>query len=73
MDNANNPSEKEIKLLRATDNTLRLYNVYNFPNPFSDNTILFEVTNVRLKIDLYSLRRKVWSYSNENINSGIIQ
>ena len=62
-----------MKLLRALDNTLRLYNVYNFPNPFSNNTqFCFEVTNnVKLKIDVYSLGgRKVWSYSNENINSG---
>ena len=72
-DNANNPSEKEVKLLRALDNTLRLYNVYNFPNPFSNNTqFCFEVTNnVRLKIDVYSLGgRKIWSYLNENINPG---
>ena len=62
-----------MKLSRASDNTLRLYNVYNFPNPFSNNTqFCFEVTNnVRLKIDIYSLGgRKVWSYLNENINSG---
>ena len=72
-DNANNPSEKEMKLIRSLDNNLRLYNVYNFPNPFSNGTrFCFEVTNnVRLNIDVYSLGgKKVWSYSNENINSG---
>ena len=65
--------EKEVKLSKALDNTLRLYNVYNFPNPFTNNTqFCFEVSNnVRLKIDIYSLGgRKVWSYLNENINSG---
>ena len=62
-----------MKLLRSLDNNLRLYNVFNFPNPFSKSTrFCFEVTNnVRLNIDVYSLGgKKVWSYSNENINSG---
>ena len=72
-DNANNPSEKEIKLVRALDETLRLYNVYNFPNPFTNDTqFCFEVTsNVNMKIDIYSLGgRKVWSYLNENMDAG---
>ena len=37
-DNANNPSEREIRLITSDNENLRLYNVYNFPNPFISNT-----------------------------------
>ena len=37
-DNANNPSEKEIKLLSANEDKLQIFYVYNFPNPFIDKT-----------------------------------
>ena len=72
-DNANNPSEKEIKLSRSLENNLRLYNVYNFPNPFDNYTqFCFEVTNdVNLSIDVFSLGgRRIWSYLNENMDAG---
>ena len=72
-DNANNPSEKEVKLFKSSNNVLQIYNAYNFPNPFFSSTqFCFEVTEVYdLKLDIYSLGgRKIWSYTNHNLNAG---
>ena len=72
-DNANNPSQKAIKLYRSDDKVLKIYNAYNFPNPFMNATqFCFEITeNVRLKIDVYSLGgRRVWSSMNLDLDAG---
>ena len=72
-DNANNPSEKEIKLFKSFNNDIKIYNVFNFPNPFvSDTQFCFEVTEVfDLRLDLFSLGgRKIWSYVDQNRNAG---
>ena len=56
-DNANNPNEKEIRLSRSTKSELRIYNAYNYPNPFSTFTqFAFELTqSADVKLDIYSL------------------
>ena len=56
-DNANNPSEQEIRLFSSNDENLRLYNVYNFPNPFmSDTRFTFELSlEADVAIDIYTL------------------
>ena len=69
-DNANNPSEKSIKIHRSQNNFLKIYNVYNFPNPFSDFTqFTFELSkSSNIKIDIYSIGGKK-IYSLEKINA----
>ena len=70
---SSSPIAGDQHILRALDKTLKLYNVYNFPNPFTNDTkFCFEVTsNANMKIDIYSLGgRKVWSYLNENMDAG---
>ena len=72
-DNANNPSEKEIKLLRTEQNKLKIYNVFNFPNPFKNKTqFSFEVTqDFDLKLDVYSLGgRRIKSIEKFNLPAG---
>ena len=72
-DNANNPSEKEIRLNRVEINTLKIFNVLNFPNPFKINTqFTFEITqNADLILDLFTLGgRKIKSFKKSNISAG---
>ncbi len=72
-DNANNPSEKEIKLFRAEQNKLKIYNAFNFPNPFINKTqFSFEVTqDFDLKFDVYSLGgRRIKSFEKFNLPAG---
>ena len=59
-DNANNPSEKSIILNRSENSLLKVHNIYNFPNPFSDFTqFTFELSRPsNIKIDIYSLSGK---------------
>ena len=72
-DNANNPSEKEIELNRNRDENLKLYNVYNYPNPFLEQTqFTFETTgDFDLTIDVFSIGgRRVWNYKRSNMSKG---
>jgi len=59
-DNANNPSEKEIYLNKAEDNSLRLFHVMNYPNPFKKSTqFVFEITtDANISIDIFTLSGK---------------
>ena len=59
-DNANNPSEQEIRLISSDNENLRLYNVYNFPNPFiNDTKFTFELSlEADVAIDIYTLGGK---------------
>ena len=59
-DNANNPSEREIRLISSDDEYLQLYNVYNFPNPFtSDTKFTFELSKeANVAINIYTLGGK---------------
>ena len=56
-DNANNPSEKEIKLFISENKGLILFNVYNYPNPFKNNTqFSFEINeSAEIEINIYTL------------------
>ena len=56
-DNANNPSESEIKLDIISSDIFELRNVYNFPNPFVDKTqFTFEITQpAEIAIDIFTL------------------
>jgi len=56
-DNANNPTEREITLIKSNTDQLQLFQVYNFPNPFrSETQFAFELTAAAdVKIDIYTL------------------
>ena len=72
-DSANNPSEKEIHLSRTVHNEFKIYNAYNYPNPFSTSTqFAFEITqNADVKLDVYTLGgRRIKSFNKSNISSG---
>jgi hypothetical protein len=63
-DNANNPSESDIKLRIINSDALRINNVFNFPNPMSFETkFTFELTiDAEVSINIYSLEgRKIKS------------
>ena len=72
-DNANNPSEKSIILNRSENNLLKIYNIYNFPNPFSDFTqFTFELSKPsNIQIDIYSVGgKKIFSIKKINAPKG---
>ena len=72
-DNANNPSEKSILLNRSESNLLKIHNIYNFPNPFSDFTqFTFEISkSSNIEIDIYSLGgKKIFSVEKVNAPRG---
>ena len=59
-DNANNPSEKSLALNFSSSGSLKIYNLFNFPNPFSDFTqFTFEISKASdIKIDIFSIGGK---------------
>ena len=59
-DNANNQSERDIQLKRLENKTLRLFNVFNFPNPFNISTkFTFELSSAaNICIYIYTLGGK---------------
>ena len=72
-DNANNPSEKQIQLSRTSDSKLRLYNAYNYPNPFSTHTqFAFELTNTAdIQLDVFTLGgRRIRSFEKSELDPG---
>ena len=72
-DNANNPSEKKIILSRTNDNILKIYNAYNYPNPFSNSTqFTFEITNnAEISLDIFSLAgRRIRSFLEMEFDAG---
>ena len=75
-DNANNPSEQQIRLISSDDEHLKLYSVYNFPNPFiSDTKFTFELSQeAGVEINIYTLGGKKIKISYINhINQVFIQ
>jgi len=68
-DNANNPSEKEIQLFLAEKNKLRIYNAYNFPNPFVDQTkFTFEINEeAEISIFIFTLGGKKIKHFNKKM------
>ena len=72
-DNANNPSEKEIVLIHTDGKDLKIFNAYNYPNPFSTSTqFAFEITqSADVKLDIYTLGgRRVKSFYVTTLSSG---
>lgn len=56
-DNANNPSQKDIKLFVSNNKGLTLFNIFNYPNPFKKNTqFSFEINeSAEIEINIYTL------------------
>jgi len=56
-DNANNPSQKNIKLFVSNNKGLTLFNIFNYPNPFKKNTqFSFEINeSAEIEINIYTL------------------
>jgi len=72
-DNANNPAEKEITFQILSDQTFRVLNILNFPNPYATTTqFAFELTSsATVSINVYTLGgRRVVSIPEEDFSSG---
>ncbi len=72
-DNANNPSENNIILSLSQSEKLRLYQVLNFPNPFSNSTqFTFEITaDAEVMVSIYTLGgRKIKTIEREYFAAG---
>ena len=72
-DNANNPSERVIKLFRSNNSKLSLYNTFNYPNPFSNFTqFTFEINqNADIRLDIYTLGgKRIKIINNYNLEAG---
>ncbi len=72
-DNANNPSEQEIFLISIKSKDLQLYNAYNFPNPFRNNTkFTFELSSeAEVSINVYTLGgKKIRKLKNKTYQPG---
>ena len=72
-DNANNPSEKSLALNFSSSGSLKIYNLFNFPNPFSDFTqFTFEISKASdIKIDIFSIGgKKIFSQKKINAPKG---
>jgi len=72
-DNANNPSEIEIELSRIYDSKLKIYNAYNYPNPFTHMTqFAFEITaNAEVWLDIYTIGgRRIKSFEPISLQPG---
>ena len=72
-DNANNPSENTILLYLSRDNNIEVYNIYNFPNPFSKKTkFTFELSKQSIiSISIYTLSgRKIKHLAAKDLGAG---
>jgi hypothetical protein len=72
-DSANNPTESEILLHRITNAKLKLFNVTNFPNPFSNSTqFTFELSRpADVSVDIFTLGgRKIMQIEPEYFSVG---
>ena len=72
-DNANNPNENEIYLYVNKNDKLRLYNVFNFPNPLIDNTkFTFELSSeAEVEIFIYTIGgRKIKHMKRKALSEG---
>ncbi len=72
-DNGNNPAESEISLTRLTLEKLKLFNVYNFPNPFSTETqFTFELTQpADVQISIFTISgRKIYQSQKQSFSQG---
>ena len=72
-DNANNPSQKDIKLFIINNNDIILFNVFNYPNPFKNNTqFSFEINqSAEVEINIYTLGgRKIKNIRSDYYEAG---
>lgn len=72
-DNANNPAEVEVSFDIITKEKLQIFNVLNFPNPYTSTTqFAFELTlAAEVSIDIYTLGgRKVAKIPGQSFSSG---
>jgi hypothetical protein len=72
-DSANNPAESDITLHRITKAKLKLYNVTNFPNPFTKSTqFTFELSQpAEVSFDIFTLGgRKIMQIEPEYYSIG---
>ena len=72
-DNANNPAILTIKLYITDDQGLRLFNVFNFPNPFVLETqFSFEISSTaEVSVDIFTLGgRRVCQISPQTVTAG---
>ena len=72
-DNANNPNENEIYLYVSKNDNLKLYNVFNFPNPISDKTkFTFELSSeAEVEIFIYTIGgRKIKHIKSKTLSKG---
>ncbi len=72
-DNANNPSEAEIRLQQVGNTALKLFHVLNYPNPFQSATqFTFEITTpAEISVDIFTLGgRKIHSLGRRLYNTG---
>lgn len=72
-DAANNPNEKEFIIYREEKKDLKLFQVYNFPNPFSSETrFQFEITQpAEISIDIFTTNgRKIYSADTQSFSAG---
>ncbi len=72
-DNGNNPSTEEIFLILNQSEKIRLYNVYNFPNPISESTkFTFHLSsNAEVEIFIYTIGgRKIKHIKSRALTNG---
>jgi len=72
-DSANNLAENEFELTFIKDSKLKLFNVLNFPNPFSKSTqFTFELSeSANIEITIYTLGgRKIMEIESEYFSTG---
>ncbi len=72
-DSANNPAEGEIRLYRISEIKLKLFNVLNYPNPFSNSTqFTFELSQpAEVQIMIFTLGgRKIMEIDPEYFTGG---
>ena len=72
-DNANNPSNKEIYLYSTNNIELKLYNFFNFPNPFYNKTKFTFELSVPAEVNIYIFTiggKKIKHIKNKNLLNG---
>ena len=61
-------------MYRSDNEKIKIYNVYNFPNPFQKETeFIFEVNqNFDYSLDIYSIGgKRIWANKGYSLNAGI--
>ena len=72
-DNANNPSERQIYIYSTDNKELRIYNVFNFPNPFNKKTkFTFELSSAaKVSINIYTIGgKKIKQLKSKSLSNG---